>query len=134
MMLKKRKLKLIHYLILSVLFVVAVGFNVRLYFINFAQCEAGTSGVCGDLLAYKISENLAYFSLLTFGVYLVYIYFIGINSNQDNSLNDEEMDFTEEPIIDASAQHKIIKKKIKVKSRSSLIRRTINSRRERIKK
>merc|ERR1711879_955980 len=89
-MLKKRKLKLIHYLILFVLFVIAVGFNIRLYYINAAQCSAGSSGVCGNLLAYKVAEYLAYISLLTFGVYLIYMYFISINSKHDDNYIEDK--------------------------------------------
>jgi nucleoid DNA-binding protein len=81
-MLKKRKLKLIHYVILVVILAVTIWTNIRLYFINSAVCSASSAGVCTDLVPYTIAEYLAYISLLLLGIYIIYMYFISIGKKQ----------------------------------------------------
>jgi DNA-binding protein HU-beta len=81
-MLKKRKLKLIHYVILLIILAFAIWMNIRLFFINSAVCSSSSTGVCSDLLPYTIAEYLAYMSLLLLGIYAVYMYFISIGKKE----------------------------------------------------
>lgn len=119
-MLKKRKLKLVHYLILLVLFAITVGFNIRLYFINAAICSSSSTGVCGDLLTYKIAEYLAYISLLIFGIYLVYMYFISISSRYQDKTEVKEDEVTEEKInVVSSIQHEAVAKETTIPNEST---------------
>lgn len=100
-MLKKRKLKLIHYVILLVILAVTIWTNIRLYFINSAVCSASSAGVCTDLVPYTIAEYLAYISLLLLGIYIIYMYFISIGNREIEGKEDLDFDIEdiEEPKV-----------------------------------
>jgi|GEM_PF-4830363 len=75
-MLKRRKLKTRHYLVLLVILGLALFLNIRLFYINTIECYSNTTGVCSGIVSYKISEYLAYASIVILAIYGIYLYLV----------------------------------------------------------